>query len=255
MLIAQAVSMRLGKRPLLEAISLEVRPGEVLAVLGPNGAGKSTLLKILSGETAPSSGYVELEGKKLDRWSLKESAKILAVLPQNPSLHFDFAATDVVALGRSPHEWVANPIIVRSALEASGVHHLANRPYTQLSGGERQRVQFARVLAQIWEPPVTGSRYLLLDEPVSSLDIAYQHSILSTARQFAAQGTGVLAILHDLNLASQYADRLAILTGGRLDMVGTAQEVLTPQRIAATFKIQVQVLSHPSLPCPLIVST
>jgi iron complex transport system ATP-binding protein len=257
MLTAQEISFYIANRSLLESIRLSVAPGEVLALVGPNGAGKSTLLKALIGEIFPTIGTVRMNARPLAAWSLKQRARCRAVLPQQSNLSFPFTVLEVVLMGRSPHsggESAADFRIARQALATTEVDHLSERLYPTLSGGERQRVQLARVLAQIWQPLATHEpRYLLLDEPTTNLDLPHQHATLRLARQFARQGVGVLAVLHDLNLAAEYADQVAVLKQGRLEAKGAPVEVLTPSIISRTFNIPVMVIPHPVLGCPLVV--
>jgi len=258
MLEATDISVRAGERFLLQDVSLTVAPGELVAVVGPNGAGKSTLLKVLCGDLVPESGHVTLEGKPLSEWRSLEKARKRAVLPQESSLAFPFTAFEVALMGRTPHirgaETAKDLEITREALKEANVCHLGARDYPTLSGGEKGRVQLARTLAQVWEAPQTGHRYLLLDEPTSSLDLAHQHQVLAVAKRFAREGAGVLAILHDLNLAAQYADRIALLRGGRVVAVGTPREVLQADTLCAAFETPVVVTKHPCLDCPLVVS-
>jgi iron complex transport system ATP-binding protein len=252
-LVAQNISVYAGRRALLHAVSLQIEPGELLAVIGPNGAGKSSLLKVLSGELRPASGGITLNGRALKHWPMKTLARMRAVLPQQSNLNFPFAVREVVAMGRSPHASISNPRhdrdIIAAALAAADVEHLTERDYTTLSGGEHQRVHLARVLTQIWEPVPEGPRYLLMDEPTSALDLVHQHHVLAVARRFAVeQGVGVLTILHDLNLVAGYADRVAVLQGGRLRRQGTVAEVLQPEFLEEVFGIPLLRLPHPSDP-------
>lgn len=248
-LIAQDLTYRHGARVLLQDVSLELRAGEVHAVIGPNGAGKSTLLRLLAGEIAASSGTIMLNGKPLAQWNARERAHQRAVLPQQESLRFGFSAAEVVALGRlaartdtpaQEHE------MVTAALAAADATTLATRLYPTLSGGERARVQFARVLAQVWTATPLGARYLLLDEPTANLDLAHQRSCLLAARAFAAQGNGVLAILHDPNLALRHADRVTILCAGTVLASGAAPTVLTAENLRRTYGVPIEVLDAPS---------
>ncbi|XXF75381.1 heme ABC transporter ATP-binding protein [Myxococcaceae bacterium GXIMD 01537] len=254
---AQEVEVWRGGRRALGPTSLEIRPGEFLALLGPNGAGKSTLLSALAGELTCAKGDVLLEGRALSAWRPRERALRLGVLPQESSLGFGFTALEVALLGRTPHvqvrEGSADTRIALAALDATGTRHLAARTYPTLSGGERQRVQLARVLAQLWEAPAHGSRYLLLDEPTANQDLAQQHQVLELARRLASEGVAVLAILHDLNLASRYAHRLALLDRGRLATEGTPREVLRPDLIAQVFGVRVEVHDLPGAPGPLVL--
>lgn len=255
---ARKVSYLIGEKRLLVDLSLNVRSGEVLAVLGANGAGKSTLRKILSGDLTPVSGAVSMNNRPLAELTLKERACARAVLPQDSSLNFPFTILEVVLMGRAPHlEGAENRRdyeIARKALESVEAAHLAERLYPTLSGGERQRVQFARVLAQIWEPSKSGeTRFLLLDEPTTSLDLAHQYLTLEIARRFARSGVGVLIILHDLNLAAQFADQILLLKNGKVIARGTPAETLTESLISEVFDISVVLMQHPHLKCPLII--
>lgn len=245
-LVAEHLQCRAGGRSLLHDVSLRLAPGEVHAVLGPNGAGKSTLLKVLSGELRPQSGRVELNGRALHAVPPRERARHRAVLPQLDRLRFGFKAEQVVAIGRQPclrHTSAREHEIVLSALDAAGVRALAQRRYTTLSGGERARVQFARVLAQIWEPLPAGPRYLLLDEPTASLDLAHQHRLMTTARRFAADGVGVLAVLHDPNLALRYADRVSLLRDGRVLASGAPATVMDAEHLHRLYGIEVDIIA------------
>lgn len=254
MLVANEVSFHIGSKPILENISLTIAPGELVAIIGPNGAGKSTLLRLLTGDRQPSNGSVTLMERPLASWSRQELAKRRAVLMQQSRLTFGFTALEVVLMGRIPHNTGASGdyAIAAEALDYVGLSDFAERFYPTLSGGEQQRVQLARILAQIWQPPTTGERYLLLDEPTASLDLAYQQQTLQIARQFAQSGTAVLAILHDLNLAAHYADRILMLKAGKSVACGTPSEVLTSQIIEELFDIPVLVLPHPQTGQPLV---
>lgn len=248
------VGVEVDGRALLQGVNFVLKPGEVVSVLGPNGAGKSTLMKVISGERKPTRGQVLLNGRT--DWPLHQQALMLGVLPQSSSLSFPFTAEEVVLLGRIPcssdHE--ENRAIVRAALEKVDGLHLKDRHYTTLSGGERQRVHMARVLAQIWDECVHGQRYLLLDEPTSALDPAHQQLTLKMARQEADQGMGVMVIMHDLNLAARYSDRIVILKNGQMAAEGSPHQVLTPHIIRQVFDIDVSVSNHPAYNCPLVVN-
>ncbi len=258
MLEAVDVTYSVRGKHLVEGVSLEVRPGEVLVIAGPNGAGKSTLLKTLSGDLRATSGEVRVDGRRLERWAARDLARRRAVLPQSSSLAFPFRVLDVVLMGRGPHmersESARDVRIARDALDAAGVRHLEDRIYPTLSGGERQRVHLARVMAQIWEVREGEPPYLLLDEPTASLDLAHQHVALVAAREVARAGGGVLVVLHDLNLAARYADRIGLLAAGRLVALGTPAEVLEPSLIEHVFAAPVLVTSHPTDGGPLVIT-
>lgn len=255
MLSAQNVTFRLQKTQLLDAVNLTIAPGQVTAVIGPNGAGKTSLLKILSGEWQASVGTVSLQGRTLSQWPVAELAQRLAVLPQQSALDFPFLVEEVVGLGRYPHSGskAQDAAIIHGALTAVDALHLQGRNYITLSGGEKQRVHLARVLAQVWQSPECGERYLLLDEPTSALDLAHQHVILKIARRLASEDVGVLIILHDLNLAAHYADQILMLKQGQCVAQGSAETVLTEVNIRHVFAVATNVMAHPETGKPLIV--
>jgi iron complex transport system ATP-binding protein len=253
MLEVEQLRVQRGARTVLDDLSLQLLPGQVLGVLGPNGAGKSTLLGALSGELVAASGRVLLDGRPLAAWPGPERARRLAVLAQSSTLDFAFRVEDVVAMGRLPHASgrELDGQIVTAALAAADVTYLSGRNYLTLSGGERQRVHLARVLAQLW--PGGAGQVLLLDEPTSMLDPLHQHSTLQAVRDFAQRGAAVLVIVHDLNLAARYCDRLLLLAEGRPHALGTPDEVLQPATLNAVFGLQVLVQRHPERDHPLIV--
>jgi iron complex transport system ATP-binding protein len=259
MLEARDIGVVIGGTPILDGISVSVVPGEVLAVFGPNGAGKTTLMNVLTGTLKPDTGTVRLSDRPMLDLPRQELARRRAVLPQHSDLSFPFSVLEVVLLGRSPHARTSSHrtdlAIARAALRESGTGHLERRIYTTLSGGERQRVHLARALSQIWiaDGAEREECYLLLDEPTSSLDLAHQHATLEVARRFAGQGTGVVAILHDLNLAAMYADRICMVKSGRLHAEGSPREVIRPDHIAAVYSITASVIDHPTRGCPYVV--
>ncbi len=254
---ARRVSVLVDGQYLLKRVSIRVAPGKVVAVIGPNGAGKSTLVKVMCGERVPSDGAVWIDGCSIADLTPVECARQRAVLPQQSFLAFPFRVLDVVLMGRFPHvknmESARDHEIAQAALERVGVAHLEQRVYPTLSGGEQQRVQFARVLAQIWDKRLTTGRYLLLDEPTGNLDLAHQHHILQLARKWASNETGVLCVLHDLNLAAQYADEVHVLKNGEQVACGIPNRVLTPDVVSEAFGIRVQQVAHPTGNFSLIV--
>lgn len=235
MIEARSITVTAGSRRILDGVSVGVRPGELVVVVGPNGAGKSTLLRVLSGERRAAAGSVWLAGRELSVWPAQERARRLAVLPQQSRLEFGFLVEEVVQLGRAPHApRSADAAVVWTAMRRVGVDHLAGRLYPTLSGGEQQRTQLARVLAQ-------EAGCVLLDEPVASLDLKHQHAVMQIARELAADGVAVLAVLHDLRLARRYASRLVLLCGGKVVADGTATEVLTADLIANVYEVDVSL--------------
>jgi len=254
MLRTQNLQILRGRKIVLTDITLELKPGEVLGVLGPNGAGKSTLLGALCGELPANHGSVWLDDRELRDWSGAQRAQRLAVLPQVSTLDFAFRVEEVVGMGRLPHQSgrVRDDEIVAAALQAADAGHLSGRSYLALSGGERQRAHLARVLAQLW--PGEAGQTLLLDEPTSMLDPLHQHTTLQAVREFANRGASVLVILHDLNLAARYCDRLLLLEGGRPVALDTPEQVLRPEPLKAVFGLEVLVQQHPERGHPLIIA-
>jgi iron complex transport system ATP-binding protein len=238
-LTASSISLHLDGRQVLSDVSLEVLPGEVLALVGPNGAGKSTLLSVLSGERMPSAGLVELGGRDIRTYSPLELARLRAVLTQENAISFPFRVGEVIAMGRAP--WTRTEEIGRdagaiaSAAARADVTHLAGRRFTELSGGERARVSLARVLAQ--DTPL-----VFLDEPTAALDLRHQEDVLRIARALAADGRAVVVVVHDLSLAGAVADRVALLSAGSLVAVGVPTEVLTVAAISDVYGLPVRVV-------------
>lgn len=246
---------RQDSRTLLDAVSLQVEAGELHCIVGPNGAGKSTLLSLLAGDLEPHRGSIHYNQQPLAQLTLRQRARMRAVLPQRDLLTFAFRAAEVVRLGRmASREQSAEreAAIVEEAMRASGVWALRDRDYTTLSGGERARVQLGRVLAQIWVADANEPRILLLDEPTASLDIAHQHHCLQQLRAFARSGVAVVVVLHDLNLAMAYADRVSLLSQGRIAAAGPPAQAMTESLLAEVYGIAVSILHPAGLPHPVV---
>jgi len=253
MLRVESLTVGYGGTPVLRGLDLAVARGEFLAVVGPNGSGKSTLVRTVIGALAPESGRVLLDGCDLRRLRPREVARKVAVVAQETAVGFDFTVAEVVALGRTPHirplrgEGPRDREAVDEALRLTGTAPLAGRRITALSGGERQRVMVARALAQ--EPQL-----LILDEPTAHLDIAQQVDLLGLVRRLnRTRGLTVLAILHDLNLAALYADRVVMLKDGRGWADGPPGEVLTEANIQAVYGSRVRVVRHPVTGVPQVL--
>jgi len=246
MLEVAGVGVEVPGRSLLQAVSAQFIAGQVTAVLGPNGAGKSTLMSLLTGQRQPAAGHVHLAGKALSAHAPAELARMRACVAQETQVAFEFTVREVVELGRYPHR--RHPgrneaDVVLQAMQATAVEHLQHRVLNTLSGGEKARVHLARALAQVWEPLAGQStRWLLLDEPTAALDLQHQHRMLQLVRAWAtAQGVGVVAVLHDLNLALRYSDRCVVLQQGWVVGSGATAEVLTPLCIEKVWG----VVAHP----------
>ncbi len=245
---AERAGFAIGSRWLVHDVTLALHSGEVIALVGPNGAGKSTLLRLLAGDLQPTSGQILLQGRPISAYRPHDLALRRAVLPQQTILQFAFTVKEVVEMGRSPRRDRAemDEAIVLDSLRRTEVAHLAHRTFPSLSGGEQTRVTLARVLAQ--ETPI-----LLLDEPTASLDLHHQQLVMSIAQAIAGEGGAVMVVLHDLNLAATFADRIAILRDGRLVAVGSPWETLTEPLLSDTFACPVTITRHPVRNCPVVI--
>jgi iron complex transport system ATP-binding protein len=249
-LSATGVSVVIDNRAILDSVSLDIAAGELLALVGPNGAGKSTMLGVLSGDLTPSGGSVQLDGRDLGSYSHLELARRRSVLTQENQVSFAFTAAEVVEMGRSP--WLKTPQLaeddeaIAAALRAADVEHLVARQYSSLSGGEKARVSLARVLAQR-----TG--IVFLDEPTAALDLRHQEEVMRCAAELAASGRAVVVVVHDLSLAAAYAHRVALISGGQLDAVGTPAEVFTAERIERVYGLAVEIVERGGRPVVLPV--
>lgn len=236
------VSFNIKKKCLITKVDYVFSSGTFTALLGPNGAGKTTLLNLISGQTRPSTGEVLLQNKPLKNWHAKALAKMRAVMPQSSNVAFNYTVEEVVTLGRYPHRLTpaANESdIPMLALELMEMQTYAKRYYTSLSGGEKARVQFARVLTQIWHETDTGARWLILDEPTAALDWKHQLHIMRVAQDWAHnKGIGVIAILHDLNLAMRYADDVLVLQNGKLVANGAPTQTLTTKLVEQVWQVE-----------------
>jgi iron complex transport system ATP-binding protein len=247
---ARGVSVTIDETTILSDVDLHVRAGEVHALIGPNGAGKSTLLAVVAGDQRMSAGTVEIAGRNLTDWTVRDLARRRAVLLQQNGVFFPFTVQQVVEMGRAP--WLGTALdrddgeAVAWALDLADVTRFAPRQLPSLSGGERARAGLARALAQR-----TG--VLLLDEPTAALDISHQEDVLTVARQRARDGDAVLVVLHDLSLAAAYADRVTLLHRGRVVADGTPDEVLTASQLSAVYDHPIEVLRHPHTGTAIVV--
>ena len=254
MIEVKNVSYSIRGKSLLNNVSFNALPGELWAIVGANGAGKSTLLKMISAELSPASGSVSFHGQELKRYKLRELAKKRAVLAQQNNITLTFTAREIVLMGRYPF-YDSEPtqkdlLIVDECLRKVGIEHLTSRIYPTLSGGEQQRVQLARALAQIWE---VKNGLLLLDEPTTGMDLLHQYETFQLAKEMVGRGFGVIAVVHDLNQALQYADKVLMLRNGHCHAIGAPAEVLTEQLIREVFGLSVQLLQHDQTAFPIIV--
>ncbi len=256
MLRVKDISFKIDKKWLLKDASLMAEPGEIWAVLGANGAGKSTLLKLIGGSLKPTDGEVTWKGKPLSEYKISKLALERAVLTQKLHLSQEFSAAEVVMLGRYPHfSNQPSPTdfwAVDNAMKQTDSEQFAPRIYQSLSGGEQQRVQFSRTLAQLDSALDTGEpKLLLLDEPLNNLDIKYQHQCLILARKFARHGHCVLVVMHDINLASFYSDKILLMRAGQVLAQGSPRDVLTEEILSKAYNFPVHVQEHPVAQCPM----
>jgi ABC-type cobalamin/Fe3+-siderophores transport system ATPase subunit len=253
MLKIKGLSVSYGTRRVLNNVSLEVQPGEILSLIGPNGAGKSTLIRATSGVIPVQGGKVDVNGDDYLSFSAMKRARYLAVVPQAVSLPPAFTVWETVLLGRTPYLNFLGQVsnkdeeIVRSALQKVDALSLTERRVGELSGGEQQRVLLARALAQ--STPV-----MLLDEPTVHLDLQYQVNLMQTIRTLVqTENLAVLIAIHDLNLAARYSDRVVLLVDGEIKAAGTVRQVITPETIAMAYHLPVQVIPHPFADAPLVL--
>jgi iron complex transport system ATP-binding protein len=251
LLEARGISFSYQAKVILEDLSLQLHPGDFVAVLGPNGVGKSTLIKLLSGALLPTKGQVLFSGKDLQTMTRREVSAQIAVMPQEAAVAFSFTALEVVLFGRFPHQGglaFASPAdltLAKESLQLVGALHLAERHISSLSGGEKQRVTLAKTLAQ--DPTI-----FLLDEPTAHLDLAHQALALQAASARTKHGA-VLAVLHDCNLAALYANRVILLHQGKLLASGSVQEMLTASLLSQCFEHPVEIVEHPLYQTPAVL--
>ena len=245
-----SIGLALDGRAIIKNVSLQVFPGEVLALVGPNGAGKSSILSVMAGDVRATSGTATLGGKHVGKYRPDEAARVRSVLMQSNQVSFPFTVQDIVEMGRAP--WARTPeladddAVIQDALRLADVEHLVERRFNQLSGGEKARVSLARVLAQ--RTPV-----MLLDEPTAALDLRHQESVMRAIRTFANAGCAIVVVLHDLSIAAGYAARIAMIVGGKLDAIGTPDEVIVADRVSRVYGVDVDIESVGNPKRPVIL--
>ncbi len=252
MLKTESISVAYGSKTVLHEVFLEVMPGEILALIGPNGAGKTTLVRAVSGTVALKSGRISVDGRDLSALSMAQRAKVLAVVPQARQMGGAYTVEQAVMMGRTAYmSWLgreseSDRAAVSIALQQAHLEDFSQRPIAQLSGGEQQRVLLARALAQ--STPV-----LLLDEPTNHLDLQHQTNLLSLVKKLTREkGLAVMMAMHDLNLVSFFADKVALLVDGHLVCSGTPQDVIRAENISEAYQTPVEIISHPVTGAPII---
>ncbi len=248
-LIAHEVSWRQGGRNIVEGVNVDFPAGQVTAVVGPNGAGKTSLLRLLSGEIIPGDGWISINGKRLADVPLLERAELRSVMTQSSRVVFDFLVEEILSMGWLHRDSVRFADALNWVIHACHIDAFIGRQFNSLSGGEQQRVQFARALLQICPEFSDGlsGRYLLLDEPSASLDVAHELTVFGLMRQAAAHGVGVAVVMHDLNLASRFADQLILMQRGRVIRQGPTESVLQAETLSAVYDTPMRVERHAEL--------
>ncbi len=245
MIRLEQVQFRLGSRQLLQPLDLQIPQGQVCGLIGHNGSGKSTLIKLLARQQPATGGRILLDGEDLASYSSREFARRVAYLPQQPAATDQLTVRELVRFGRQPWHGLLGRFgpddqrAVARAMALTQIEPYADRLVESLSGGERQRVWLAALIAQ-------QTRYLLLDEPTSALDVAHQVEVLALIRQLSHElDLGVVLVLHDINMAARYCDRLVALREGALLRQGTPEELMTTATLADIYQLPMQVLAHP----------
>lgn len=255
MLSVQSVSKYYGDKKVLDEISFTVEKGSSLGIIGPNGVGKSTLLKMISGLIEPSSGEIQYNGKNIFQLPHKKLAQKMAVLSQNGLPSYPISVIDTVLMGRYPHlrwyerEGKKDLEIVEKVMEQTEISHLKDKFLDTLSGGERQRVAIAKAMVQ--QPEI-----LLLDEPTTYLDIQHQLTVLNLVRKWQKEShLTVIMVMHDLNLASQFCDKLVLLHDGKIEKSGTSEQVIAKDILSKVYDTVPEIIEHPKVKVPQILLT
>ena len=246
----KSVSLKLDNRQILKDVSLEINEGEIVSVIGPNGAGKSTLLNVLTGDITPDSGDTIYDNRQLNKISIQERAFTRSVMSQMQTLVFNFNVKDVIEMGwlqRGNSDFSSNFSMAFEAVTTEcNVHNLVHRKFNSLSGGEQRRVHFARTLLQLWRPSQSNDpRYLLLDEPTANLDLSSEMLLMNILKARASSNIGILIILHDLNLASHFADKIAIMKDGEIKAFGKPEEIMTDDFLTSIYEVPIKVKYDP----------
>lgn len=256
MITARNLTVGLSGKTIVHGVSLDAKAGELTAIVGPNGSGKTTMMKALAGEL-PSKGEITINGHALGSLEPWQLAVKRAVLPQAATIAFPFTVREIVRLGLTvgPNRHAERiDAITSEALAAVDLAGFAGRFYQELSGGEQQRVQLARVLSQIWEPVLDGEPcFLMLDEPVSALDIRHQLTIMQLARRYCEGGGGVIAVMHDLNLTAMFADHMVMMKNGRIERAGPPATVMTDDAMEAVFGCRMRINGVPATGVPFVL--
>lgn len=247
---AKSIFWEVDNKRIIKDISLEINLGEVVSIIGPNGAGKSSFLNVLSGDIKPTSGSVSFDETNLKDISIQERSFMRSVMSQSQQIVYDFSVKEIIEMGwldRGIASYSGNfkEAVMKVASECS-VHNLLEQKFNTLSGGEQRRVHFARTLIQLWRPSNSHDpRYMFLDEPTANLDILHEQNLMKLVRSKAMEGIGILLILHDLNLAAKYSDKLVIFKNGSLIKSGSPEEVLQSKVLTEVYGLDMEVAKDP----------
>tara|TARA_B100000965_G_scaffold9105_1_gene7046 strand:- start:2179 stop:2952 length:774 start_codon:yes stop_codon:yes gene_type:complete len=247
---AKSIFWEVDNKRIIKDISLEISLGEVVSIIGPNGAGKSSFLNVLSGDIKPTSGSVSFDETNLKDISIQERSFMRSVMSQSQQIVYDFSVKEIIEMGwldRGIASYSGNfkEAVMKVASECS-VHNLLEQKFNTLSGGEQRRVHFARTLIQLWRPSNSHDpRYMFLDEPTANLDILHEQNLMKLVRSKAMEGIGILLILHDLNLAAKYSDKLVIFKNGSLIKSGSPEEVLQSKVLTEVYGLDMEVAKDP----------
>lgn len=245
------ISVRKSNKEILSNVSLEVIPGRITALIGPNGAGKSTLLKVIAGDQKPSRGSISFDQICINQISVPRLAKIRSVMTQSSQIVFDFLTEEILALGLDYHRSLNGAPSMRlidEVVDDCGIRTLLGRVFRTLSGGEQQRVLFARAVVQISEPISDKlNKYILLDEPTSSLDVLHELSLLRYIQKIKIKNIGILIVMHDLNMAARFADDICLLREGMVASFGAVRDVMKKDLLSKVYKTPLSVEEHPLL--------
>ena len=247
---AKSISLELGGKKILNNISMEVRPGEILSIIGPNGAGKTSLLNVLSGNIKTHNGNVSYNNVPLETISIQERAYIRSVMSQFQSIAFDYSVEDILQMGwlDHSHKDIKEDLSAfqNQVIQECDMENLIHQKFNTLSGGEQRRVHFARTLLQLWQPTNTNDQnYLLLDEPFSNLDLVHKVKMMESIKAKASSGTGILMILHDLNLAYSFSDKILLLKNGRVIEQGETKKMLSARLLARAYETFISIDENP----------
>ena len=247
---AESISLNLGGKTILKDISIDIPSGEILSIIGPNGAGKTSLLNVLSGNLNSYKGSVSYNNMPLKDISIQERAYTRAVMSQFQSIAFDYSVRDILEMGWLDYNYekIKKDLqaFQQEIIEECDIQNLINQKFNTLSGGEQRRVHFARALIQLWQPLDTSDqKYLLLDEPFSNLDLVHKVKMMNSIKKRASLGTGILMILHDLNLAYSFSDKIVILKNGKLVEKGKTKNMLSAKLLARAYETFISIDDNP----------